>query len=149
MTRKWVRAARTEAADAGSANGFLTVELACGEHEGKPLVSILGDSEAVEEVVRLVENGAKAAAAFEQHMAGKRIGYFVSYAYRHPENGLPAFGCSSVGVDYPGLERFDQVAGIAAQISETVRANAVVLSWQRCEPPLVVAPIAAGPPPVS
>jgi hypothetical protein len=144
MARNWVRVAQGERPDRGDYDGFAVAELADGAGDGEPQITILGgDQASVEEIVRLVENGAKASAAFEQHMAGKRISYFVSYTYRHPENGLPAFGCSSVGVDFPGLERFDQVAGIAAQISETIRASAVILSWQRCDPPLVVAPVTA------
>ena len=140
MARNWVRSSGSSSTDGG-----LTAWLVAGAGDTQREVIVSGAIDDVEEVVRLVENGAKASAAFEQHMAGKRISYFVSYAYRHPETGLPAFGCSSVGVDFPGLERFDQVAGIAAQISETILVSVVILSWQRCDPPLVVAPVTAGP----
>ena len=143
MARKWVRMGGGPTSRDGGGVAVLQAE---GDERGAVAVTIRGQYlDAVEEVAYLVENAAKTSAAFEQHMAGKRISYFVSYAYRHPETGLPAFGCSSVGVDFPGLERFDQVAGIAAQISETIKASAVILSWQRCDPPLVVAPVTAGP----
>jgi hypothetical protein len=137
MARKWERSSSSSLPEGG-----LTAYLVADAGDAQREILVSGIAEDVEEVARLVENGAKAAADFETHLAGRRLGYFISYAYRHPDGGLPAFGCSSVGVDYPGIERFDQVTNIAAQISQTVKANAVVLSWQRCEPPLMVAPIA-------